>query len=166
VASDPTEFGYLDTDEEVPGGKRVGHEFDRLMFSGCVSFTLLSALQFAAVFVPFATARSLHTHEDLYRILAVAYTASFLFGAAGSWIGKVAGFCGSVAGLVPAGVFVWFRLAGATTGMPGIEGYEPAEFPPSFAWALPVAHGVTFGILWYIVLRLALRTEPRSDAPS
>lgn len=159
MEKDPTTlFGHLQTDEpaKYPEPKR---EWDQLMLAGCFVFTAASTLQLVAVFIPFALITQLQTTEDLARTLGFALPPAFLLGVAFSWGASVPGFCGSLAGLVPAGVFIWLRLRDAVTGVPGLQGFEPANFSPAYSWAIPLIYATVYGCLWYGTLRLRFKYE-------
>lgn len=128
---------------------RPARQFDDMVMAGCAAFAVASAVQWLAVFAPFALAPPLHTAEDLGRVMGFAFPAALVAGWLFTWRMDVAGLCGSLAGLVPAGIFLWLRLRDAVDGLPGIEGFEPADFPRAWSWALPVAYGCVLGILWY-----------------
>ncbi|MDQ2986058.1 MAG: hypothetical protein M3R13_04985 [Armatimonadota bacterium] len=133
---DEDQFGYLGTDEEVVRRPKQS-DFERSVLSGCVTFSLASTLQLAAVGVPMLSTRSIHTSEELFQVLAIYLAAAVLCGAIFTVFAGLAGLCGSVAGLVPAATFLWLRLKDATTGLPGIEGMEPATYPAGYAWIVP-----------------------------
>jgi hypothetical protein len=133
---------------------RRARQFDDVVMAGCAAFALASVAQWLAVFAPFALAPPLHTAEDLGRVLAIAGPAALVMGCLFTWRMDLAGFCGSLAGLVPADIFVWLRLRDAVNGLPGIEGFEPADFPMAWSWAVPLAYSCALGLLWYGVFAL------------
>ncbi|MCH8274426.1 MAG: hypothetical protein IH851_06535 [Armatimonadetes bacterium] len=154
-------FGELGTDE--PGSSERAplkrQDLDRVMLTGCVLFSAASALQLLVIFAAYALAPDLKTYDDLYRIMAYAVPAAGLLGLAFTWFGSIPGFCGSAAGLIPAALFMWLRLADAVSGFQGIRGYEPAEFPAVYSWTVPLLYCLTFGLLWYGLLWLRLRQQ-------
>jgi hypothetical protein len=131
-------FGYLGTDEEVDN-RRKGGDYERGVLGGCVTFSLASTFQLAAVGIPLLIERDLHTYEQLHRVLAIYLIAAGVGGALFSVFAGVAGLCGSLSGLVPAATFAWLRISDKVTGIPGIEGMEPAQYPASYAWSVPAA---------------------------
>lgn len=155
---EPESFGHLGTDEpaRTPYSRK---EWDQVMLAGCFVFTLASALQLIIVMVPFALFTQLKTGEDLARTLVFALPPVFLIGAAFSWYAGVPGYCGSLSGLVPAGVFIWLRLREAVTGIPGLQGFEPADFPYAYSWAIPILYALTYACVWYGILQLRFKYE-------
>lgn len=144
----PTEpFGELGTDEVVAQSHRKS-DFDNLMLSGCITFSVASCLQFLSYFAPFALADPIHSSADLYSLLAMSGIPALAIGLAMSWFLGVAGLCGSLSGLVPVALFLWLRLKGAIDGVPGIEGLQPADFPAAWTWAVPTMVCTTSGLLW------------------
>lgn len=137
-------------------------QFDDVIMGGCGAFALGSVAQVLAVFAPFALAPVLRGPEELWPTLGLASAIALTAGAFFSWRAEVAGFCGSVAGLVPAGLFLWVRLRDATEWLP-IEGYQPADIPASWVWALPLAYACGLGLVWYLIL--LLRLHPGRDRP-
>ncbi len=166
---DPEPFGRLETDEtaSVPHPKK---EWDQLLLAGCFVFTAASTLQLFIIFIPFALITQLKVMEDLARTLSFALPPAFLLGVAFSWYGGIPGYCGSLAGLVPSGVFIWLRLRDAVTGVPGLQGFEPAEFPSAYSWAIPLLYATLYATLWYGVLRLRFKYEDwrgqRAESPT
>lgn len=133
-------------------------QFDDVIMGGCGAFALGSVAQVLAVFAPFALAPVLRGPGELWPTMALAGVIALASGALFTWRAEVAGFTGSVAGLVPAGLFLWVRLRDATEWLP-IEGYQPANLPASWVWALPLAYACSLGLIWYPVLLLRLRLE-------
>lgn len=140
-------FGDLATDEALQRKARRS-EFENAMLMGCVSFSLASVAIFSCFFVPFALAAPLYTYADLYKLSTVSAVLAALFGIGASIFGGPAGFCGSIAGLIPSALFLWLRLRDAATGLPGIEGFEPAEFPISYSVSVPVFVCVALAGFW------------------
>jgi hypothetical protein len=138
--------------------QRPRRQFDDVMIGGCGAFALGSVAQVLAVFAPFAVAPVLRGPGELWPAMALAGAIALMAGAIFSWRAEVAGFCGSVAGLVPAGLFLWVRLRDATEWLP-IDGYEPADIPASWVWALPLAYACSLSLVWYLILLLRLRME-------
>ena len=60
-----------------------------------------------------------------------------LAGVAFTLFAGLAGLCGSLAGLVPSATFLWLRISDKVSGIVGIEGMEPAEYPATYAWLVP-----------------------------
>lgn len=144
---DKDKFGFLGTDEEIAKAGRKS-DFERSVLGGCVSFSLASAAQLAAIAVPMLTARSLFSSGDLFEVLAVYLAVAAVVGILATWLAGLTGFLGSVAGLVPAATFLWLRLRDAVTGVPGIEGMQPAEYPAAYAWAAPLLCSVVLGLMF------------------
>lgn len=150
---DEERFGFLDTDEAVPRQKRKA-DYERSVLGGCVAFSLAATAQLACIAVPLLVTRSIHTTDELFPVLVIYFVAASVLGA-GFIIGAgLAGLSGSLAGLVPAATFLWLRLRDATTGIPGIEGMEPAEYPAAYAWAAPLilvlALAADFGAVYFV----------------
>ncbi len=139
-------------------------QFDDVIMGGCGAFALGSVAQLLAVFAPFALAPVLRGPGELWPTMALALGIALVAGTFFTWRAEVAGFTGSVAGLVPAGLFLWVRLRDATEMLP-IEGYQPADLPSSWVWALPTAYGCSLGLGWYLVLLLRLRAEKGRRPP-
>lgn len=159
---DEERFGYLGTDEEL-GKRPKKSDFEKSVLSGCVTFSLASTLQLASIGVPMLATRGIHTSDELFRVLAIYVVAAVLCGAAFTVFADLAGLCGSLAGLVPAATFLWLRLKDATTGLPGIEGMEPAQYPAAYAWIVPSITALCFAATFLGVygLRVVLSRRAR-----
>ena len=129
-------FGYLGTDEELVTKPRKS-DFERNVLGGCVTFSLAATFQLASVAIPLLIERELHTHSQLYGVLLTYLVAGAIGGVLFSVLAGLAGLCGSLAGLVPAATFLWLRISDKVSGIVGIEGMEPAEYPESYAWIVP-----------------------------
>jgi hypothetical protein len=134
---DENKFGFLDTDEVVDKKTRKA-DYERSVLGGCVSFSLASTAQLAAVGIPFLIARSIMTTGELYQVLAIYLIAAGIVGALFTVTTGLSGLFGSLSGLVPAATFLWLRLSDAVRGVPGIEGMEPAEYPSPYAYLVPI----------------------------
>jgi hypothetical protein len=133
---DKEKFGFLDTDEElVTNGRKA--DFEKSVLGGCVTFSIASTAQLAAVGIPFLVARSIMTTDELYKVLAIYLIAAGIVGTLFTGFTGLAGLFGSLAGLIPAATFLWLRLSDAVTGLPGIEGMQPAEYPAAYAYSVP-----------------------------
>lgn len=140
-------------------------QFDDVIMGGCSAFALGSTAQLVAVFAPFALAPVLRGPAELWPAIAIASALALIVGVLFTWRAEIAGFTGSVAGLVPAGLFLWVRLRDATEWLL-IEGYQPAQLPESWVWALPMTYACSLGILWYLVLLARLRLNQRRQPPT
>jgi hypothetical protein len=125
-------------DEHVTGPRKKPKSMDDMALAGCASFTFAAAAQWIAVFVPFAMAQSLHTKAELQNVVLVCTGLASLVGAISSAILGLAGFCGTMGGLVPGALFAFLRIRHELIGVPGIEGMEPAQFPQSSQWTAPL----------------------------
>ncbi len=134
---DKEKFGFLDTDEVVVKKSRKS-DFEKSVLGGCVTFSIASTAQLAAVAIPFLLARSIMSSDDLFKVLAVYLVAAGIVGTLFTVLTGLAGLFGSLAGLIPAATFLWLRLADAVTGLPGIEGMQPAEYPAAYAYIVPL----------------------------
>lgn len=137
VPVDENKFGFLDTDEEVVKKSRKS-DYEMSVLGGCVTFSIASTVQLAAVGIPFLLARSIMTTDELYKVLAIYLVSAGIAGTLFTIITGLAGLFGSLSGLIPAATFLWLRLSDAVTGLPGIEGMEPAEYPASYAYLVPL----------------------------
>jgi hypothetical protein len=150
---DDEKFGYLGTDEERTTRPKKS-DFERNVLGGCVVFSLASTIQLAAVAIPLLLERSLHTYEQLHGVLLIYLVAGVIAGVGFTVFAGLAGLCGSLAGLVPSATFLWLRLSDKVSGQVGIEGMEPADYPASYAWLVPLvvctALGVVFIAAFYI----------------
>lgn len=133
---DDERFGYLGTDEELVT-KPTKQDFEKNVLGGCVTFSLASTLQLGSVAVPLLIERSLHTHAELYSVLTTFLGIAAVGGIGFSVFAGLAGLCGSLSGLVPAATFLWLRISDKVSGVVGIEGMEPAEYPAHYAWSVP-----------------------------
>lgn len=134
---DKEKFGFLDTDEEVVKKSRKS-DFEKSVLGGCVTFSIASTAQLAAVGIPFLVARSIMSTDELYKVLAIYLIAAGIVGTLFTILTGLSGLFGSLAGLIPAATFLWLRLADAVTGLPGIEGMQPADYPTSYAYTVPI----------------------------
>lgn len=139
-------------------------QFDDVIMGGCGAFVFGSVSQLVAVFAPFALAPVLRGPGELWPTMALALGIALVAGTFFTWRAEVAGFSGSVAGLVLAGLFLWVRLRDATEWLP-IEGYQPADLPTSWVWALPLAYSCSLGLAWYVILLLRVRINRRREPP-
>jgi hypothetical protein len=143
---DEEKFGHMATDEQRSfRGKRS--DFDSHVLGGCMVFSSASVLQLAAIAVPLLVFRNIQTTSELSSALGIASTAGIVLGVIFS-LANLAGLCGSLAGLVPACTFMWLRLRDAVTGLPGIEGMEPAEYSASLAWIIPFLYFIIPAIIF------------------
>ena len=133
---DDERFGYLGTDEErLTQPKKK--DFERNVLGGCVVFSLASTVQLAAVAIPLLLERNLHSYDELYRVLLTYMVFGAIAGVAFTVFAGLAGLCGSLAGLVPSATFLWLRISDKVSGIVGIDGMEPAEYPATYAWLVP-----------------------------
>jgi len=134
---DKEKFGYLDTDEVI-GKKGRKSDFERSVLGGCVTFSIASTVQLAAVAVPFLMARSIMTTGELYNVMAAYLVVAGIAGALFALFSGISGLFGSLSGLIPAALFAWLRLSDAVAGLPGVEGMEPADYPAAYAFMAPM----------------------------
>ena len=76
--------------------------------------------------------------DELYKVLAIYLVVAGIVGTLFTVFTGLAGLFGSLAGLIPAATFLWLRLSDAVTGLTGIEGMDPAEYPASYAYIVPL----------------------------
>jgi hypothetical protein len=133
---DDERFGYLGTDEERDTKPRKG-DYEKTVLGGCVTFSLASTLQLGAVGIPLLIERSLHSYSELYGVLTIYVIVGAVGGIAFTMFAGLSGLCGSLAGLVPSATFMWLRISDKVSGVVGLEGMEPAEYPESYAWLVP-----------------------------
>lgn len=156
-------FGYLGTDEELVTKPRK-NDFERNVLGGCVTFSLAATFQLASVAIPLLAERELHTHSQLYGVLLIYVIVGVIGGVAFSIFAGLAGLCGSLSGLVPAATFLWLRISDKVSGVVGIQGMEPAEYPASYAWIVPAV--VCVGLAAVFVSAFWLRELVRKRSGS
>lgn len=141
-------FGYLDTDEILERPRRRQHSLDQTIGAGCVAFTAASVANFACVVIPFVVAGRLETYDALYRIAALGGMLALGMGLLATHFCSLPGLAGSIAGLLPAGVFVYLYLWHETTQAPAIEGYQAPEFTPDYSWKVPLVLSAAATVVW------------------
>jgi hypothetical protein len=124
---------------------------------------LASALQLASAGIPLVIERELHTYQQLYGVLTIYLVAAALVGIAFTLGAGLSGLCGSLAGLVPAATFLWLRISDKTTGVPGIEGMEPAQYPASYAWGVPLVCALGLGAVFCATYWVKWRLSGRAS---
>ena len=154
---DEEKFGHLGTDERVEVRTRKS-DFENNVLGGCVIFSIASVAQLAAVAIPLLVYRSIHTISELGGALSIAVTTGIVIGSIFS-ASNLAGLFGSLAGLVPACTFLWLRLRDAVTGIPGIEGMEPAEYPDFYALLIPTVYFVLPSAIFCASFYLRAKTK-------
>ena len=146
-------FGYLGTDEELTTRPKKD-DFEKNVLGGCVVFSLASTVQLAAVAIPLLLERDLHTYGQLYNVLIIYIVVGVVAGVAVTLLGGLAGLCGSLAGLVPSATFLWLRISDKVSGVVGLDGMEPAEYPEAYAWLVPAtvctALAAVFVVTFYL----------------
>lgn len=141
-------FGYLDTDEVLERPARRQVTMDHAIGSGCFAFTAATLAQFAGVVIPFVVAGRLETYDALYRVAALGGVLALAAGLLATQFARLAGLAGSIAGLLPAGVFVYLYLWHEITQAPAIEGYQPPEFTADYSWKVPAATSGVCAVVW------------------
>lgn len=156
-------FGFLDTDEVLDRPSRRPTSFDRTIGGGCFAFTGASLAQFACLAIPYLAGGRLQTFDDLYRVAGIGSLLALLAGFLFTQFARLAGLVGSIAGLLPASVFVYLYLWHEITQAPLIEGYQPPEFPASYAWAVPLISSCVSGLIWSGYYWALSKMEPSSE---
>lgn len=151
-------FGCLETDEKYAGEAQTKHDFDRLMLAGCVVFTASAILIWASASIPIVLQNPLLTNRQLASCVGLSAILTLVIGSIFVWRSGLSGLCGSIAGLVPAAVFVWLRIKGAVE-LPNIEDMTPPEFSAAASWAVPFGVFLPIALLWYGIFALHRRLE-------
>jgi hypothetical protein len=138
---------------------------DKSMLTGCVVFALASLGVCFSFMLPYLLSDRPLTYEALYRLVCLTTCLAFCWGVVLILLGEMAGFCGSVSGLLPACVFVWLRLRDASVGLPGVEAMVAAEFPEAVAWFGPLVQAFVLVVVWSLILWLRLRLRFTSSTP-
>jgi hypothetical protein len=86
----------------------------------------------------------------LYGVLTIYAIVAAIGGIGFSVFAGLAGLCGSLAGLVPSATFLWLRISDKVSGVVGIDGMEPAEYPESFAWIVPAVSCLALASLFLV----------------
>jgi hypothetical protein len=141
-------FGYLDTDEVLDKPVRRQYSMDRAVGSGCFAFTAASIAYFACVAIPFTAAGRVETFDQLYRVAALGAILALAAGLLATHFARLAGLLGSIAGLLPGGVFVYLYLWHEITQAPAIEGYQPPEFSADYSWKVPLVMSGLSALVW------------------
>lgn len=153
-----TGFGWLGTDELTTGKPRRLADFEHSMLSGCTIFASAAIVVYSCLTLPLLLKNPLKSNQDLTVAVGLALALGLVGGILFLWRGGLSGLCGSVAGLVPAGVFWWLRIRGAVE-IPNIEDMVAPEFPLSASWTVPSGTLIPLLFLWYVLYRWLLAPE-------
>ncbi|MFN8138491.1 MAG: hypothetical protein U0R49_01710 [Fimbriimonadales bacterium] len=158
---EPEQFGELKTDEPVSTWDKppIRKDPDKAMMAGCLVVAWSSFAILISLAMPFVVSKPM-TFSELYPLVWIGGLAALVLGTVITFLFRIPGFCGSVAGIGPAAVFIWIRLRELALGMPGVPDMPPAEYDASFAWLVPLVVGLCLVVVWFGVLSLRLRNEP------
>jgi hypothetical protein len=150
------------TDEVVEGG-RPQSDLDSRMFSGCFLFSAACLIQFLVVWIPFLLADPILEWQELRVVALVAFGLGWLVGCAFAVGGGFIGYLGSIAGTMPACVYIVLRLREAALGIPQNGEMTYAEYTEAAAWFLPAFY-ILIGVgIWGAAYALAQRFFKRSQ---
>ncbi|GIV01888.1 MAG: hypothetical protein KatS3mg015_0718 [Fimbriimonadales bacterium] len=144
------------TDEVIENGRKES-DLDSRMFAGCFLFSAACVMQFLVVWIPFLVSDPIFEWQGLRTAALVAFGLGLLVGCAFTVGGGFVGYLGSIAGTMPACVYIVLRLREAALGIPQGTEMVFAEYTEAVAWFLPAAYVLVGVGIWGAAYGVAQR---------
>lgn len=144
-------FEPLQTDEQLDHVPPRVKDLDSVMLAGCSTFVTTSILGYLLTVWPFFAVADTHLTVNLAVACASGMIPALILTLVATRKVGLPGACGGLGGAMASGIFLFLRLDQLMLGLT-VRDLPRPDFPPAWAWIVPIAYVVLTLVLGIIFL--------------
>lgn len=142
----------LGTDEKLAAPVKPERDLDTEMMHGCLAFVAPAMLAFLLAVWPHIAFSDVYRMQVLVMNTVLGLVPAVVAGIYAARKMGLAGACGVVASALATSIFLYLRMQQIELSR-GVEEMPSVEYPPQFAWLLPLGWSLLFIVLALLCLR-------------